>query len=357
MFRNKFFQIGFGIIVILLIIYLGSLVSWLFKPIIVFAQTLFVPLLLAGVLYYLFRPLVQILNKKMPRTIAILLLYVVFTAFLIGIFSIVVPEVKKQFSSLIVNLPVIIWEVQRLIVQLQSSELIENLNLQDMINIDEYVVQLGGMVNNFLRGIVTNVFGFIGTIVSTLVILFAVPFLLFYMLKEGGKFSEHILRLFRQEKREEVRLIFLDMDAMLSSYIKGIMIVSLFVGVLCYLAFTIIGLDYALILALVAMVTNVIPYVGPWIGTVPAVIVGLIHSPFKAVLVVLLVFIIQQIESSVLQPQVMGRKLAMHPVTVLSLILVAGGFAGIIGMLLAVPTYAVGKVIVTHVYRLWKLSR
>lgn len=135
------------------------------------------------------------------------------------------------------------------------------------------------------------------------------------------------------------------------------MIVSSFVGILCYIAFTLIGLDYALILALVAMVTNVIPFLGPWLGTIPAVIVGLLHSPLKALLVILLVVIIQQIESNILQPQVMGKKLSMHPVTVLSLILVAGSFAGIIGMLLAVPLYAVGKVIVTHAYRLWKLNR
>jgi predicted PurR-regulated permease PerM len=145
------------------------------------------------------------------------------------------------------------------------------------------------------------------------------------------------------------------MDFALSSYIQGQIIVSICVGILAYIAFLIIGLDYPLVLALVAMFTNVIPFIGPWIGTIPAVIVGLLNSPFMALLVVLAVVVVQQIESNLISPQVMGRKLSIHPLTIIFLLLVAGRFAGLLGLILAVPTYAVGKVLVLHIYRLWVL--
>ena len=117
-----------------------------------------------------------------------------------------------------------------------------------------------------------------------------------------------------------------------------------------------IGLEYALVLAIVAMLTNVIPFIGSSIGTAPAVIVALFDSPFMVLAVILGVLVIQQIESNLISPQIMGRQLNVHPVTIIFLLLVASRFAGLLGLLLAVPTYAVGKVIVSHTYRLIKLK-
>jgi predicted PurR-regulated permease PerM len=163
------------------------------------------------------------------------------------------------------------------------------------------------------------------------------------------------LRLLPKKQRIEGRKILSDMDSKLSSYIQGQILVSLCVGVLMFAGFLIIGIDYALILALVAMFTNVIPFVGPWIGTVPALIVALIDSPVMVGKVLIVIIVVQQFESNFISPQIMGKKMAIHPLTIILLLIVAGRFAGIIGMLLAVPTYAVCKVVVSHTYRLFKL--
>jgi predicted PurR-regulated permease PerM len=147
------------------------------------------------------------------------------------------------------------------------------------------------------------------------------------------------------------------MDEALSSYIQGQAIVSFIVGVMMYIGYLIIGINYSLILAIVAMLTNVIPFLGPFLALVPAVIVGFTMSPFMALKVILVVIVVQQIDGNVSSPLIMGRKLDVHPLTIILILLVAGNLAGLIGMIVAVPAYAIIKVIISHAYRLYVLRR
>ncbi|MGO5014598.1 AI-2E family transporter [Niallia sp. Sow4_A1] len=97
--------------------------------------------------------------------------------------------------------------------------------------------------------------------------------------------------------------------------------------------------------------------VGPWIGAIPSVIVRLLHSPMQAIIVLVIVVIIQQMESLFVQPQIIGKRMSIHPVTVMVLVLVAGRFIGVIGMVLVIPIFAIVKVIVTHTNRLWRIRQ
>src|SRR5690606_37285667 len=127
---------------------------------------------------------------------------------------------------------------------------------------------------------------------------------------------------------------------------------SLCVGCLTYIGFLIIKLDYSLILALFTMFTNVLPSIGPQFGAIPALILGIIDFPLMALKVLIVIVVAQQLEGNLISPQVMGRTLNIHPLTIILLLLVAGSLGGFLGLLLAVPTYAVLKVIVSHTYRL-----
>ncbi|SDI01560.1 Predicted PurR-regulated permease PerM [Alteribacillus persepolensis] len=356
--RGKFFQVSYGIILILLIIYLGSLVDFIFQPVVVLVSTLFAPIVIAGVLYYLFRPVVNVLSEylRMPRGVAILMLYLATAGVLTLLVLIVGPALQNQFLSLVDNVPSLINEAQRMIVQLQNQEWFNRfIDELEGFSWSEVTARAADYVNEALSNLGSNIASVVGAITSVLMVLIILPFILFYMLKEGEKAPEFILRLLPAKQEEESRRILKDMDTALSSYIQGQIIVSFFVGICVYIGYVIIGLDYPLVLAAVAMFTNVIPFIGPWIGTFPGVIVGLLDSPFMALLVVIVVVIVQQIESNFISPQVMGRKLHIHPLTIILLLLVAGRFAGLVGLLLAVPTYAVLKVFVSHTYRLLKL--
>ncbi len=353
--QGKWFRFGYAIIMLFLIIYLGTKINFIFRPIAVLVQTLFAPIIIAGVLYYLARPFVNLLSKKIPRGLSIFILYLSAIALFSLFIFLLGPELQRQFNSLVRNTPYFVNDIRAYVIQLQQTEWFARFQVTESFSLEGIITRFGSYINEFVSALGTNIAALIGVITNIIIVIIIIPFVLFYMLKEGEKAPRQILRLLPEKQQQNGREILRDMDTALSSYIQGQIIVSFCVGVLAYIGYLIIGLDYPLVLALIAMFTNVIPFVGPWIGTFPAVIVGLLTSPLMALFVIIVVIIVQQVESNFISPQVMGRKLAIHPLTIILLLLVAGRFAGLLGLILAVPTYAVGKVIVSHTYRLWKL--
>lgn len=330
--------------------------QFIFQPIVVFVETLFFPFLLAGVLYYLFRPFVNLLDKyKVPKTVAIIGIYLTVIGFFTVLVLLVGPLLQKEVNSLVNNLPYLVNEIRDIIIDLQENEWFDRFQIAETLALDKLSENMTAYVTQAINIISTNIAGLLGFIANVIIFFIIIPFILFYMLKEGEKAPDQVLKLFPEKQRIEGRKILSDMDSKLSSYIQGQILVSFCVGVLMFVGFLIIGIDYALILAIIAMFTNVIPFVGPWIGTVPALIVAMIDSPFMVGKILAVIIIVQQVESNFISPQIMGKKMAIHPLTIILLLIVAGRFAGIIGMLLAVPTYAVGKVVVSHTYRLLKL--
>ncbi|SEN71842.1 Predicted PurR-regulated permease PerM [Lihuaxuella thermophila] len=338
-------------IVILLIILLSKQVSFIFQPLVVFVQTLFFPFLVSGVLFYLFRPVVGALQKMgIPKTLSILLIYLVFIGLLVLLGVIAGPLLKEQFERLVENFPQIMDKARQKFVELNRQPWVSR-----YVDWNEISIQVTNYLKNSLTKIGTNIANFFGILTNILVVFVTVPFILYYMLKEGEKAPQYLLRLLPDREREQGRRILSDMDAALSSYIKGQVLISVFVGVIVYIGYLMIGIDYSLILALVTMFTNVIPFIGPLIGTIPALVVGFTDTPMMAVKVLVVAVIAQQLEGNVISPLVMGKNLNIHPLTIILLLLVAGSLAGFLGLLLAVPTYAVLKVVVSHFYRLLRL--
>jgi predicted PurR-regulated permease PerM len=349
--QTRLFRIGYGIIIILLIVLLAQQVSFIFKPVAVLVQTLFFPFLLSGVLYYLFRPVVAFLEgKRMPRTLAILLIYVLFVGALVGIGFVIGPPLKEQMDRLIYNLPQITETAKRKWIELSRHPWVTQ-----YVEWDQLMTDAAEYLKKSFRSILSNIAGFLGVIANIVVVFVTVPFILYYMLKEGEKFPPMLLRILPDREREEGMRVLRDMDAALSSYIKGQVLVSVFVGLIMYIGYLIIGLDYSLLLALASMLTNVIPLIGPLIGTIPAVVVGFTESPAMAMKVLVVALIAQQLEGNFVSPTVMGRSLNIHPLTIIVLLLVAGSLGGFLGLLLAVPAYAVAKVVISHSYRLYRL--
>lgn len=359
MLQSKTIKVLVIILLLLLIVMIASRVSWIFTPLQVAFQTLFLPFLLAGVLFYLLRPVVNLLAKyKIPRVVSILVIYfaviglITFIVFLIG------PTLQRQVMNLVDNAPMLFDEVRKVIINLESNQWIEEqFDASENFSIENITENIADSLGTAFDFIGSNIAGFVGAVTSFVLIIIILPFILFFLLKDGDKAPEHVLRFLPEKQQVEGKRILSDMDDKLSSYIQGQLIVSVFVGTLMYISYLIIGLEYSLILALVAMVTNVVPFIGPWIGTFPAVIVAIIDSWMSMVWVIVAIIIVQQIESNLISPNVMGKKLSVHPLTIIILILVAGRFAGLIGLILAVPLYAVTKVVVSHTYRLLELRK
>jgi predicted PurR-regulated permease PerM len=146
-----------------------------------------------------------------------------------------------------------------------------------------------------------------------------------------------------------------DMDNQISAYILGQIMVSFCIGIMVTIGFLIIDLDYAVLLGCLAMVTSVVPYLGPVIAITPALIIAIVTSPFMVIKVGIVWTIVQLIEGKFISPQIMGKSLNVHPVTIIFVLLCAGSLFGVPGVILGIPGYALLKVLVTHFFELFKM--
>jgi predicted PurR-regulated permease PerM len=356
--KSKFQYWLVQILLILTIIYVSTKITFLFQPIGVFFSTIFFPILITGFLFFLLNPVVNYLQRnKVPRLIAILIIYVVFTGLLVLAIGNLVPSITKQFTALANELPRYANKTLVFFDDLaQTSEfrwIIDEQN--DLLETAEQ--KLLKFANTLPDKITVSITNILSVIANIAIILITVPFLLFYMFKDGHKFPNALSKFFPAAYREEGLTVLKETGETLSAYIQGQVTVALAVGILAFIGYLIIDLPFALVMALVVAVTNIIPYVGPILGGAPAVIVALFDSPTKALLVLLVIVVAQQIEGNVLSPLILGKSLDTHPATIIILLLAAGNLAGVMGMVLAIPTYAVVKTIVLNLVKFLRARR
>ncbi|MRX73557.1 AI-2E family transporter [Bacillus lacus] len=356
MLKSKIHFWTIEILLILLIIFVSTRVSFLFEPIIVFTSTLFFPILIAGILYFIFSPVVTFLqSKKVPRTLAILCIYLVFISIIVILGATIGPIVSQQITDLINSIPMFIIQFRLFIDSLAETGWFTWLMNQDYFSIDrveQSIIDFSTALPQNLAASLTTVLGVVTNITLTVI---TVPFILFYMLKDGHKLSPTVVQVLPGSYRPEGVKILRDLHETLAAYIQGQLLVSLAVGTGCFIGYSIIGLDYALILGIIVAVTNIIPYLGPFIGAAPAVVIGLLESPAKGLLTAVVVTAVQQLDGNLLSPLIIGKRLNTHPLTIILLLIGAGSFGGILGMILAVPVYAVLKAVILHITRLIKL--
>ncbi|WP_248560182.1 AI-2E family transporter [Niallia sp. NCCP-28] len=358
MTKKKFHYWLLQILLIVAIIYICTKISFLFQPIGVLFTTLFAPIIITGFLYFLLNPIVTFLQKsKIPKTLAILIIYVVIIGLIILGIGNVIPIISKQITELFSNLPGYTDQAIKYFQHLNDTKQYQWLLNQEYITIEDITKKF----NDFAQTIPSNLTNSITVIISTMtnitITIVTVPFLLFYCFKDGNKFPVALSKFFPSSYRNEGLKILKETGDTLAAYIQGQVIVATFVGTLAFIGYWIIDLDYALVMAMIVAVTNIIPYVGPLIGGAPAVIIALFTSPTQALLVILVITVAQQIEGNVLSPLILGKRLDTHPATIIILLLVAGNLAGILGMILAVPTYAVAKTIVLNIVRFLKARK
>ena len=202
-----------------------------------------------------------------------------------------------------------------------------------------------------------NMMSIVSIITSAATVLIIVPFLLFYFLKDDEKLRPFLLKYIPVEVEDEGDTILKDVDRTLSAYIIGQTIIALADGIMMYIGYLIIGLDYALALALFAMSLIIVPFLGPFLGVIPALVVALQQDPMMALKVLIVLTAVQQLEGNLITPNVMGKRLQIHPVTVILLLLAAGSVYGFVGILIAIPAYAVVKTLVNNFRKFYHLRQ
>ncbi|WP_070120401.1 AI-2E family transporter [Bacillus marinisedimentorum] len=348
-YDNKFFKYGTAVLLVLLILFFLGKVDYLMTPIQAILFTIFLPLVFSGLFYYLFRPIVRIMDKWMPKVLAIIVLYVLLIGLLSGIVYFAGDSIAKQFNDLANSVPQDLEKVDK-----KTEDVVQENNF-GLVSYEEVKNKAISYFAELARGIGNNIMGIVSMAASVATVMIVIPFILFYLLRDDYKLAPHVLNFIPKKHHEEGREILHDLDETLSTYIVGQVIVAMIVGVLTFIGFWIIGLKYGLLLAIFAMVMDIVPFLGPFIGIIPAVVVALMSSPMMLLKVVIVFIVVQQLEGNLITPQVMGKKLSLHPVTVILVIMAAGSVFGFFGILLAVPFYASAKEIVVNFRRFYKL--
>ncbi|WP_346834798.1 AI-2E family transporter [Paenibacillus polymyxa] len=349
--NNKFVLFLLVLLLIGLNILVLTKISYIFTPVIVLLKTIILPVILSGVLYYLLNPLVDVLERnKVKRVYSIVVLFLLIIGIIAIVITSVVPVIRDQIQGLIQNVPAYTEQVKQQFERLIGSNFVNQFQNTIQIDPSELASKASEKLSGFINNAWTGVGSFLGVITETVLAIATVPFILFYLLKDGHKLPQWILKILPPMFRKETDRIMTEMNHQVSSYIRGQIIVSFCIGVLLYIGYLIIGLDYSLTLAVIASFTSVVPYLGPVIAITPALIVAIVTSPIMLLKMVIVWTVVQLIEGKFISPQIMGKSLRVHPITIIFVILTAGNLFGVVGIVLAVPGYAVLKVIVTHLF-------
>lgn len=347
---NKMIRFCICVIFILLIVFLSYKVKFVFIPLFSLFNVIIVPLMLAGFLYYLLRPLVQWMHQKWGnRSLAILMIYLVFLIVIIGFIIGVWPSIRVQLHEFILNIPDLVTKLTVQLQELEDSGLLSSI-LPEGNELMSRVTHIINQGMNLLGAYLSSLFTFFSNFI---LVLFITPILLYFMLKEGGKFGEKIVAFLPRRFREDGQELIEEIDNSLGGFIVGRVITNIALGVLMYIGFIFIDLPYALLLTVIAVIANFIPFIGAIISAVPILIIGFIQSPSTAIWALVIILGAQQIQDNILAPYIFKKSINIHPITSIVVVLVGQDIGGLIGVILSIPVYTTIKIIVLKLYALF----
>ena len=303
------------------------------------------PLFIGFIIAWLFNPAVKKLEKKkIPRIAGSLIVYAIFLIFLVVFIKILVPTIYVQLNELVGNLPEIFNEVK-----LATNKLFESLNDMNGIDLTSVKVNLFTTLENWFTNFTTSLPEFILTVVTSFFSkLMTIAFGLIiglYMLFDFDSISKHLISLLPKKHRKDADVLITDISTEVRKCVNGTLTVASMVFVGDSIGFAIIGLQAPLLFGLFCGITDLIPYVGPYIGGIAAVIIGFSQSTFTGIMAIIICCVVQCLENFVLQPLIMSKTMKLHPVTIIIGLLLFEHFFGIVGMILATPIIALLKVI------------
>ncbi|MCL5057781.1 MAG: AI-2E family transporter [Actinobacteria bacterium] len=307
-----------------------------------------VSFLLAGVLVYLFNPLVDRLESRgCGRTSAILLVYAAAAIIVAGVSLYGIPRGVGQLDRLVVAIPAYTGQVQEISRSIEAKYSRAGLPVEMKEIIDERINWVEARALSLVNRAISGMVSLLGHLFSILL----APVLAFYLLRDFNRFKEDFYTVVPHRWQNDVVILAGDINLVLDRYIRGYLLVCLIVGVLTGTAMFLLGVEFAFILGVFAGLTEIIPYFGPFIGSLPAVLLALLTSKWLALKVVIAFLVIQQLEGSVISPKILGDRVGLHPLAVILALLVAGELFGLPGMLLAVPSAAIIKILLVFTWK------
>lgn len=337
-----FYRLGF-LFLLFIVFFILMKLKPMWGPVVSVVTIILLPFFIGAFISYLLHPIVEALHRQgLQRGLSVMIIYLLFFGGMgYGLYK-GIPAIIIQMQELAENAPSLIKQYKIWVELLHQQTSNWPFGVQDRIEmgLDELEIRMNHYLNNIVN-YVMNAFDFL--------VLFAlIPFIAFYILKDYDELKKFLWYMTPKKWRNQGRAFLRDVDTSLGGYIRGQFLICGVIGVLAALLFWVFGMKYPLVLGTIIGITNIIPYFGPIIGAIPAVIIAATISGKMVITVVIIVFVLQFLEGNVLSPLIVGKSLHMHPLIIMLALLAGEELGGIIGMVLSIPILAVLKVLILH---------
>lgn len=318
----------------------------IWMPIVDVLKVILLPLIISYVIAYILHPIVEKLHKKgISKGLAILLIYlVVFSGVGFGIYK-VYPIVIEQMQEIGEQAPEFVYMYENM------NEKIEERTDHMPRFIHNEIDDTIGEVERKVQGLTDVAIETTKGLANHAVTIALVPFIVFYLLKDYGSFQQYFWQFIPPKWHDEMKNILGEINRSLGWYIRGQLVVCLFLMIMGTIAFWVIHLRYPLLLGIIIGITDIIPYFGPIIGAIPALIFASTMSTSKILMVIAIVIVLQFIESNILSPYIVGKSIHIHPIFIIFALLAGGTIGGLVGIFLSIPALVIAKIFITQFRR------
>ena len=320
----KLFSILGELLVVISPLFIGIIIAWLFDPFVTWLQ-----------------------SKKIPRIFGCIIAYLLLIAILFTIMYAFIPLFIDQLGDFIGTIPDIFADLKKFAINIfkffgRNGADAKIIQTRVFAWLEDFAVGLTTSLPNLIFNLGKAIFnGGLNTVLGLMIV--------FYMLFDFNKINDAIISNLPVSWRKNYCELGTRINTSLRNYVQGILLIMFLVFITQSIGLTIAGIKAPLIFALFCALTDIIPYFGPYIGAIPAIIVGFTVSPLTGILCIVSILVVQGLENNFYQPLIMGHAMKLHPVTIMASLLIFQHFFGIIGMVVATPVVACFKVIFTFV--------
>ena len=343
---NKIAKILY-ILFIILLIYVLTLIfrEWSILSFIGKIFSVISPLFIGWFIAWLLNPMVKrMCDKGMKRGLATTIAYLVMVALIIAFVAFTIPSIGEQISDIVSAVPKISNDVKGWIDSIFVK--LSNLSLENLDTIKaSFLLKIEAIANGVQTNLPETAMNIVSSLASGLGKIAISLVLGFYILYDFDKVSDGFIKLFPKKTRDEVINLLDKLNESLYSFVSGTLWLSLLLFLVSVIGFSIIGLNAPVLISFICVITNLIPYIGPYMGAAVAAAIGFAESPVIGILTLIFILIVQTLEGQILNPIVMSKKMNLSPITIIISILIFELLFGIIGMVIATPVVAVLKII------------
>lgn len=320
--------------------------SYLLKKHTIFSDT-FYTIIFSAILAYLFNPIINFLeSRKIKRLHGVLLLYLVIIGIVFILAFLVIPRSSREIKKLAIDMPTYLENASLMMDEIYNKyystlgvlppmfQGVQQIVMENIVGIEHLVVNA---LKSFIGGVINTFSKFISLVLT--------PILTLYFLVDKKYFKEKLMKLVPNKHKDKSIKLFKEIDYSLSKFVRGKIILAIYVGIATSILLLILGVDFAIFIGIITGVADIIPYIGPFLGFLPAVFFASLISPMKAIWVTVFFLLIQWVENNILAPKIIGDTTGIHPLIILLSIILGGGIFGVLGMVLAVPVVAISIIL------------